>query len=404
MNARTQDTAFLNVPFVDLQAQYRQIKREVDEAVGRVIENAAFVLGREVETFEEAFAEYVGARYCVGVSNGTIAIQLALQACGVTCGDEVIVPTNSFFATAEAVSTAGARPRFVDCTPDASTIDVTQIEAAINERTRAIMPVHLYGQAADLDPIFEIARRHNLLVIEDAAQAHGSLYKGKRVGALGDAGCFSFYPGKNLGAYGEGGAVVTNDGAVAKRLRMLRDHGSTEKYKHEFVGYNARLEGLQGAVLNVKLKHLDVWNDLRRAHAARYVEMLNTISQSASQNAGENKNHIMLPREMDYARHIYHLFVIELDERERVQEQLKRAGVQTGIHYPVPIHLQPAYVSYGHKPGDFPVAEAQAARVLSLPMFPELSEAQLAHVAQSLIAATASSESRHAREQTFSHA
>ncbi|HVG33501.1 MAG TPA: DegT/DnrJ/EryC1/StrS family aminotransferase, partial [Pyrinomonadaceae bacterium] len=367
-----------------LQAQYREIKTEIDAAVARVIESAAFILGREVEAFEAAFAEYCGARFCIGVNSGTAAIQLAVMACGIPAGAEVIIPANTFFASAEAVSTAGCVPVFVDADPVSYTINPTKIQAAITERTRAIMPVHLYGQAADLDSIREIAARHNLLIIEDAAQAHGSLYRGRRVGALSVAGCFSFYPGKNLGAYGEGGAVVTNDAEVARRVRLLRDHGSERKYHHEIIGYNFRLEGLQGAVLNVKLRHLDRWNDLRRAHAARYHELLKDTP-------------LLLPREMDYARHIYHLYVIQTDEREHLQQSLSKAGVQTGIHYPVPVHLQPAYRLLGHKPGDFPEAERQAARVLSLPMFPELTDEQLNFVAEAIqdaVSRTASLEGR----------
>jgi len=365
----------MNVPFVDLQAQYRAIKTEVDAAIRRVLDTSAFILGREVEEFERAFAEYVGARFCVGVSNGTAAVQLAVTACGVGAGDEAIVPANTFFATAEAVSTAGATPVFVDCDPASSNLDVTKLEAAVTPRTRAVIPVHLYGQPADLDPIFEIAERHNLIVIEDAAQAHGARYKGRRVGALGRAGCFSFYPGKNLGAYGEGGAVVTNDEEVARRLRLLRDHGSEQKYRHEIVGYNFRLEGLQGAVLGVKLKHLDGWNALRRAHAARYTELLGRLEADGA---------LSLPREMPYAEHVYHLYVLQTDGRDALQRALGEAGVQTGIHYPVPIHLQPAYAARGHKPGDFPEAERQSARVLSLPMFAELTDAQLGHVAEAV--------------------
>jgi dTDP-4-amino-4,6-dideoxygalactose transaminase len=371
--------AFMSVPFVDLQAQYRAIKREVDEAIGRVVESAAFILGREVEAFESAFAEYLGAKFCVGVNSGTAAIQLAVTACGVGAGDEVIVPANTFFATAEAVSTAGATPVFVDADPVSYTIDVNKIEAAINERTRSIIPVHLYGQAADLDPIFEIAARHNLSVIEDAAQAHGSLYKGRRVGALGRANCFSFYPGKNLGAYGEGGAVVTDDAEVARRVRLLRDHGSERKYRHDIIGYNFRLEGIQGAVLNVKLKYLDGWNELRRVHAARYRELLSALS-----GGGDEASALTLPRELPYARHIYHLYVVQTDERDALQQHLTAAGIQTGIHYPVPVHLQPAYASLGHRAGDFPVAERQAARVLSLPMFPELTGEQIGRVAEAV--------------------
>jgi dTDP-4-amino-4,6-dideoxygalactose transaminase len=363
------------VPFVDLQAQYRSIKAEVDAAIQRVLDTSAFILGREVETFERAFAEYVGARECVGVSNGTTAIQLALQACGVGAGDEVIVPANTFFATAEAVSTAGATPVFVDCDPVTSNIDPSKIEAVVNERTRAVIPVHLYGQPADLDPIVEIAERRNLIVIEDAAQAHGARYRGRRVGSLARAGCFSFYPGKNLGAYGEGGAVVTNDAEVARRLRMLRDHGSEQKYRHEIIGYNFRLEGIQGAVLNVKLKYLDDWNALRRAHAAHYRALLAPLADSGA---------FELPQVADYAEHVYHLFVIQTDARDTLQRYLSAASVQTGIHYPVPIHLQPAYAALGHKEGDFPNAESQARRVLSLPMFAELTEQQLKYVADAL--------------------
>jgi len=357
------------VPFVDLQAQYQFIKQEVNTAIARVLDNSAFILGREVEAFETAFAEYVGAKFCVGVSNGTAAIQLAAMACGIKAGDEVIVPANTFFASAEAISTAGATPVFVDADSVSYNLDPAKIEAAITPRTRAIMPVHLYGQAADLDPIFDIAARHNLFVIEDAAQAHGSLYKGRRVGALGRVGCFSFYPGKNLGAYGEGGAVVTNDEDVARQVRLLRDHGSAQKYRHEIIGYNFRLEGIQGAVLNVKLPHLDKWNDLRREHAARYGELL-------------KETELVLPREMPYARHVYHLYVVQTNNREELQQSLSEAGVQTGIHYPVPVHLQPAYASLDYKRGAFPEAEKQSARVLSLPMFPELTIEQIQRVAE----------------------
>ena len=363
------------VPFVDLQAQYRSIKSEVDAAIQRVLDTSAFVLGREVEAFERAFAEYVGAEFCVGVSNGTAAIQLALTACGVGAGDEVIVPANTFFATAEAVSTANASPVFVDCDADSYNIDASKIEGAINERTRAVIPVHLYGRPADLDAVFRVAERHNLIVIEDAAQAHGARYKGRRVGPLGLAGCFSFYPGKNLGAYGEGGAVVTNDKEVARRLRLLRDHGSEQKYLHEIVGYNFRLEGIQGAVLGVKLKYLDRWNTLRREHAARYRELLAPLEASGA---------LALPREASYVEHVYHLFVVQADARDALQRFLSAAGVQTGIHYPVPIHLQPAYASLGHREGDFPSAESQSRRMLSLPMFAELTDAQIAYVSDAL--------------------
>jgi dTDP-4-amino-4,6-dideoxygalactose transaminase len=374
------------VPFVDLQAQYRSIKNEIDAAIARVVESSAFVLGREVEAFEAAFAEYVGARFCVGVNSGTAALQIALQACGVGAGDEVVVPANTFFATAEAVSTAGATPRFVDVDPVSYNIDPARIEAAITERTRAIIPVHLYGQPADLDAVFDIAARHNLIVIEDAAQAHGARYKGRRTGALARAGCFSFYPGKNLGAMGEGGAVTTDDEEIARRARLLRDHGSERKYRHEIVGYNFRMEGIQGAVLNAKLAHLEGWNDLRRAHAARYNELLGALG-------GGGGRSLTLPREAEYARHVYHLYVVQTDERDALQKHLAAAGVQTGIHYPVPVHLQPAYSSLGYREGDFPEAERQAARVLSLPMFAELTAAQIERVAEATLSFVSSQSS-----------
>ena len=367
----------MTVPFVDLKAQYRSIKPEVDEAIGRVLETTAFILGPAVEEFERAFAAYLGAEFCVGVSNGTAAVQLALAACGVTAGDEVILPANTFIATAEAVSALGAVPVLVDCERDSSNIDANKVEAAVTPRTRAVVPVHLYGQPADLDPVFDVARRHRLEVVEDAAQAHGARYKGRRVGALGRAAAFSFYPGKNLGAYGEGGAVVTNEAGVARRLRLLRDHGSERKYEHEIVGHNYRLEGIQGAVLSVKLKRLDGWNAQRRQHAARYRELLGPLEAAGA---------VSLPREMPYAEHVYHLFVVRSDERDELQKHLAASGVQTGIHYPVPVHLQPAYRALGHKPGDFPEAERQAASVLSLPMFAELTEEQLSRVAEAVAA------------------
>jgi dTDP-4-amino-4,6-dideoxygalactose transaminase len=359
------------VPFIDLQAQYRSIRREVDAALARVLESGQFVMGREVLAFEAAFAEYLGAQHCVGVSSGTAAIQLALMACGLGAGDEVIIPANTFIATAEGVSAAGATPVFVDVDPVSYTIDPARVERAVTSRTRALLPVHLYGQAADLDPIFEIAARNNLIVIEDAAQAHGALYKGRPVGVQAAAGCFSFYPAKNLGAYGEGGAITTNDYEVARRCRLLRDHGSERKYHHEIIGYNFRLEEIQGAVLRVKLSHLDRWNELRREHAARYGELL---------AAGD----LVLPREMAYAYHVYHLYVVQTEARDQLRRILDEAGVQTGIHYPVPVHLQPAYASLGYKAGDFPEAERQARRVLSLPMFPELSEQQMMCVAETI--------------------
>lgn len=361
----------MTIPFVDLKAQYNSIREEVNAAIQRVLDNTAFILGKEVKAFEEAFAGYIGAKHCIALNSGTAAVQLAVQASGITCGDEVILPTNSFFATAEGVSTAGASPVFVDCDPLSYNIDTAKIEAAITPKTKAIMPVHLYGQAADMDAIIALAKKHGLVVIEDAAQAHGALYKGKRAGSLGMASAFSFYPGKNLGAYGEGGAVLTNDDEVARHARLLRDHGSLKKYEHEIVGYNFRLEGIQGAVLSIKLKYLDKWNDMRRANAAVYNELL--------KDSG-----FILPSEMPYARHIYHLYPIQAENREALQQKLTDADIQWGIHYPIPIHLQKAYASMGHQEGDFPEAEKQARRLLSLPMFPELSREQIEKVVSAI--------------------
>jgi dTDP-4-amino-4,6-dideoxygalactose transaminase len=365
--------ANVSVPFVDLKQQYTSIKSEVDAAIARVIENTSFILGPEVRAFEAAFAEYVGARACIAVNSGTAALQLALMAAGIGAGDEVIVPSFTFFATAEAVSVLGATPVFVDVDPVSYTLTAAAIERDITPRTRALIPVHLYGQAADLDPILELAKKHHLHVIEDAAQAHGAEYKRKRVGALGSAGCFSFYPSKNLGAYGEAGAVVTNDEELAKRLRLLRDHGSTSKYAHAIVGYNFRMEEIQAAVLNVKLRHLDDWNDARRARAATY-------------NASLSSAGLVLPEEMDYGRHVYHVYAVQSQNRDDLQKRLTAAGVQTGVHYPIPIHLQPAYNSLGYKGGELPITENLAERVLSLPMFPELSDEQIGRVAEVLTA------------------
>jgi dTDP-4-amino-4,6-dideoxygalactose transaminase len=363
--------ANVTVPFVDLKQQYAAIKTEVDAAIARVIENTSFILGPEVRAFEASFAEYVGARSCIGVNNGTAALQLALMAAGIGSGDEVIVPSFTFFATAEAVSVLGATPVFIDIDPVSYTIRAEAIERATTPRTRAIIPVHLYGQSADLDPIIELAAKHNLHVIEDAAQAHGAEYRNKRVGALGSAGCFSFYPSKNLGAYGEAGAIVTNDEELATRLRLLRDHGSTSKYAHAIVGYNFRMEEIQAAVLNVKLPHLNKWNEGRRANAARYHEVL-------------TNSDLILPREMDYARHVYHVYAVQSEQRDELQRRLTAAGVQSGVHYPIPIHLQPAYASLGYQRGSLPVTEQLAERVLSLPMFPELTEEQIDRVSDAV--------------------
>jgi dTDP-4-amino-4,6-dideoxygalactose transaminase len=344
------------VPFVDLKAQHRQLSSELHQAFTRVLENASFVLGPEVEGFEKAFASYLGSQQCIALNSGTAALHLTLLALGIGPGDEVITVPHTFIATAEAISAVGARPVFVDVDPLSYTMDPGQVEKAITPRTRAMIPVHLYGQPADLDALATIAARHGLAIIEDACQAHGAEYKGRKAGSLGKAGCFSFYPSKNLGGCGEGGAVVTDDPHLARQVRMLRDHGSTHKYEHQVPGYNYRMEGLQGAFLGVKLKYLDNWNDRRRAVAERYRQTLNSTP-------------LILPTEMPYARHVYHLYVIQTDQRDVLREHLSSRGIETGLHYPLPLHLQEAYRHLGYSRGDFPVAERVAQQGMSLPMF-----------------------------------
>ncbi|MGE5178765.1 MAG: DegT/DnrJ/EryC1/StrS family aminotransferase [Bacteroidota bacterium] len=359
----------MGVPFVDLKAQYQSIQSEIDAAIREVIEKTAFALGPAVERFEKDFADYLGVEEVVGVNNGTAALQLTMLALGIGPGDDVIVPAHTFIATAEAVSHVGARPVFVDVRRDTANLDASLLTRAITPKTRAIIPVHLYGQPADLEPILRFASEHGLQVIEDACQAHGALYRGRRVGSFGRAGCFSFYPGKNLGAYGEGGAISTNDHELAAHLRRLRDHGQTERYHHAEVGYNARLEGIQGAVLGVKLQHLDDWNRARRKHAEAYDEEL--------ASAG-----VTLPFEAEACASAYHLYVIRSAQRDELREHLGSRGIQTGLHYPIPIHLQDAYATLGYRTGDFPESEAWARECLSLPMFAELSYAQIDQVIQ----------------------
>jgi dTDP-4-amino-4,6-dideoxygalactose transaminase len=349
------------IPFLDLRAQYHSIKSEIDEAVLGVLESAQYVLGEQVTNFENEFASYCGAKEAIAVNSGTSALHLALLAAGIGPGDEVITVPFTFVATVAAIRYTGAKPVFVDVATDSYTMDVSRLEKAISRRTRAILPVHLYGQAADMDPIVEIARRNNLLVIEDAAQAHGAKYRDRPVGSLGDLACFSFYPGKNLGAYGEGGAVVTGNPVFARKIRMLRDWGAERKYEHVLQGYNYRMEAIQGAILRVKLRHLDEWTGSRRAHAARYAEQLAGIGIEA-------------PTEMPYGQHVYHVYAIESVHRERLQQHLAAQQIQTGIHYPYPVHLTGAHADLGYKRGDFPVAEHAAARVLSLPMYPEMDQ------------------------------
>lgn len=357
----------MKVKFVDLHAMHAPLMDEFRQVFERVLENSSFILGSEVSRFEQAFAQYLGVDHAVAVSNGTVALELALLGMGVGPGDEVITVPNTFIATAEAVSAVGARPVFVDVDPVSYNMDPTLVERAITPRTRVILPVHLYGQTADMEPLLEIAARHGLKVLEDACQAHGAEYKGKKAGSMGAAGCFSFYPGKNLGALGEGGAVVTSDPELAAKMKLLRDHGSQRKYEHSVPGYNYRLEGLQGGFLAVKLPHLDSWNDRRRIVAEHYDTLL----------AG---NGTITPVQMPYAHHVYHLYVIQADDREQLRKDLNAAGVETGLHYPGPLHLQEAYKSLGYKQGDFPVCERLAGRILSLPMFPDITREQVEFV------------------------
>lgn len=347
------------IPFLDLRAQYHSIKPEIDEAVLNVLESAQYVLGEQVSGFENEFAACCGAAEAIAVNSGTSALHLAMLAAGIGPGDEVITVPFTFVATVAAIRYTGARPVFVDVDTESYTMDVSRLERALSRRTRAILPVHLYGQPADMQPILEIAHRRDLVVIEDAAQAHGARYRNKPVGSLGDMGCFSFYPGKNLGAYGEGGAVVTSNPDFARKIRMLRDWGAERKYEHVLAGFNYRMEAIQGAILRVKLRHLDRWTDLRRAHALRYREELSAIG-------------VEPPAEMSYAKHVYHVYAIESVHRERLQQHLAAEQIQTGIHYPYPVHLTPAHSDLGYQRGHFPVSEHAASRVLSLPLYPEM--------------------------------
>jgi dTDP-4-amino-4,6-dideoxygalactose transaminase len=363
------------VPFIDLPQQFRGLKSEIDNALEPIFSSTSFILGPAVAQFEQDFAEYLDVKHCVSVHSGTAALHLALLALGIGPGDEVITVANTFIATAEGISFAGATPRFVDVDPLTQTMDVAALEAAITPAVKAIIPVHLFGQPADMDPIMAIAAKHGIAVVEDACQAHGARYKGRRVGTIGDVGCFSFYPGKNLGAAGEGGAISTNKPELADAVRLIRDHGSSRKYHHQIVGHNFRFDSIQAAVLNVKLPHLDKWNQLRREHAAYYTEQLAGVEQ------------IVTPTVADGREPVFHLYVIETSMRNAVQEKLTAAGIQTGIHYPMPVHLQPAYASLGYKPGSLPVSEALSQRILSLPMYPELTKQQQEHVVRSLIQA-----------------
>lgn len=361
------------VPFVDLKAQFQSLRAEIVPRVTQVMEDASFILGPDVTRFEEDFARYVGSPHCIGVESGTAALQFALQALEIGHGDEVIIPANTYIASALAVSAVGATPVLVDV-DRAYLIDPSLLEGAVTPRTKAIMPVHLYGQAVPMDAMSEFARAHGIAVIEDACQAHGARWNGRRVGSFGEIGCFSFYPGKNLGAYGDGGAIVTGDPAIADRLRLLRDFGQRKKYEHLIKGGNCRLDSIQAAVLDVKLGHLDDWNEARLRHAKAYDERLAAIGLTP-------------PERLHDEGHVYHLYVVEVEQRERVAAVLRDRGIATGIHYPIPIHLQPAYADLGLRRGAFPRTERSAARILSLPMFPELTEQQIDLVVDALATA-----------------
>jgi dTDP-4-amino-4,6-dideoxygalactose transaminase len=363
------------IPFLDLRAQYRTIEGEVMDAAQRVLESGHFVQGREVEEFEEEFAAYCRVEHAIAVNTGTSALHLALLALGVGPGDEVVTVPFTFVATVAAIGYTGARPVFVDVEPQSLTMDPTQLESAINERTKAIVPVHLYGQTANMTAILEIARRHGIPVVEDACQAHGAEQRGERAGSMGAVGCFSFYPGKNLGAYGEGGAMTTRDADLARRVQLLRDWGAEEKYVHTLKGFNYRLAELQAAFLRVKLRRLEQWTEVRRRHGGLYNELLGDGFEVADEVPGN--------------RHVYHVYAIRVSGRESVQRNLQAHGIGTGIHYPIPIHLQPAWADLGYRPGEFPVAERAADQVLSLPIYPELTPAAVAEVADRLNEAAA---------------
>lgn len=367
----------MKVPFLDLKAHHEPIREQLEAAISAVIDCNAYAGGPFVARFEEEFAAYCGARFSVGVGNGTDALWLSLLALGVGPGDEVITVPSTFMATAEAITYCGARPVFVDIDPHTYTLDPGLLEQAITTKTKAIIPVHLFGLVADLDPILALTSRHGIPVVEDACQAHGALYRGRKAGTMGATGCFSFYPGKNLGALGEAGGVVTNDEALKTKMQVLRDHGQAKKYHHSMVGWNARMDGIQGAALSVKLKVLDSSNARRRAHAKMYSELLAGVDE------------IVLPVEPSHCQHVYHVYAVRVPERDRVLAAMAERGISCGIHYPVPVHLQEAYRFLGQGEGSFPVAERCASEFLSLPMFPELTPAQVATVADELKACVA---------------
>jgi dTDP-4-amino-4,6-dideoxygalactose transaminase len=362
----------MQIPFLDLKSQYEAIKEDIDEAIAKVIKEAAFVGGEYVKRFEEEFAGFCQAKYCVGVGNGTDALFIALKALGVGKGDEVITAANSFIATSEAITMTGARVVFVDCDPQTYNIDVKKIPIAITPQTKAIIPVHLHGQPADMVTLLRIAKEYDLFLVEDAAQAHAAEINGQRVGSLGQVACFSFYPGKNLGAYGDGGAIVTNDEELAIRCRMIANHGRVKKYDHNFEGVNSRLDGLQAAILSVKLKHLEDWTKKRRDLADIYKKFL-------------HDSEVIIPVEAVGVKHVYHLYVARVLRRDTIQAALKGKGINTGIHYPIALPNLKAYEYLGYKPKDFPIATQCSKEILSLPIYPELSRAQIQYICKHLL-------------------
>jgi dTDP-4-amino-4,6-dideoxygalactose transaminase len=360
----------MKIPFVDLKAQYLAIKDEIDQAISNVIQDSAFIGGKYAKAFEQNFADYVGVKNCVGVGNGTDALYIALKALGVSEGDEIITAANTFIATSEAITMTGAKVVLVDCDEESYNIDVDRLEEAITDKTKAIIPVHLYGQPADMNEIKDVAKKHNLYVVEDAAQAHGAEYKNQRIGTIGDMACFSFFPGKNLGAYGDAGAIVTSNDELARKARMFANHGRIEKYNHEFEGLNSRLDGLQAAILDVKLKHLDKWIKRRRAIAKKYDAGLKDI--------------VITPSVLPGVKHVYHLYVIRIKNRGRVKELLAEKGIATGVHYPIPLPFLKAYSYLGHKPEDFPVAYSMKDEILSLPIHGDMTDDQVEYVIANL--------------------
>ena len=361
----------MTIPLVDLKRQYQSIKEEIDAAIQRVVDSQYFILGPEVERFEEEVADYCHVRHAIGVASGTDAILLPLRAAGIGEGDEVITTPFTFIATTECISRMGAKIVFVDIDPKTYNLDVNKVEAAITEKTKAIIPVHLYGHPVDMDPLIELAEQNHLLIVEDAAQAFGAEYKGKKVGSIGHIGCFSFFPSKSLGCYGDGGMVVTNDDKIADMVRMLRVHGCKQKYYHLMDGYKSRLDALQAAILRAKLKYIDQWNERRRRNAALYNELL-------------QKTKVITPYEAEYGGHIYNYYVIRSKDRDNLQSFLKSKGIDSAVYYPVPLHLQPVYSNLGYSKGDFSISEQVSNEVLALPMFPELTQDEIKYIVKNI--------------------